>query len=370
MPDKKQSCKTCKTRHLPPTGKKCQQKNSTELDSSVANGLRDAAVSSKLLDTDQADLGGQRLQMEILAQLQKVSQRLEKVEDQVAVGSQKATQATAQSPSGHGKLSTDSVLAMSSKSRKKCKKSRSPIVSTESSSESSDSDTPSLETLRSYDLQRKVDQRIRELNHSSHLSGNVKHKSKRGGNVEVSVKRKVSWPHESILGGVSRQRITYDQLSLTQWVQGFCKNILEQKSVERRDIMVSYLSDLMEDATDFTWQGAKAAHAVLLCEMERGSLQWEDSDRIDRVRRAHAQKHISNKPTWGKASDHSGRKPWFCKNFQNGSCTYSRDHESNGRLQRHICSFCLMGGRQLPHSEKDCTHKKHSSKNDQAAAHH
>ena len=107
-------------------GKKCQQKNSTELDSSVANGLRDAAVSSKLLDTDQADLGRQRLQKEILAQLQKVSQRLEKVEDQVAVGSQKATQATAQSPSGHGKLSTDSVLAMSSKNRKKCKKFRFP----------------------------------------------------------------------------------------------------------------------------------------------------------------------------------------------------------------------------------------------------
>ena len=26
----------------------------------------------------------------------------------------------------------------------------------------------------------------------------------------------------------------------------------------------------MEDATDFSWQGANAAHAVLLCGMERG----------------------------------------------------------------------------------------------------
>ena len=45
--------------------------------------------------------------------------------------------------------------------------------------------------------------------------------------------------------------------------------------------MIAYLVDLMEDATDFSWQGAKAAHAVLLCKMERGSLQWEDGDRID-----------------------------------------------------------------------------------------
>ena len=55
MPDKKQSCKNFKTRHLPPTGKKCQFKNSVKNDKSVSNGLRDAAASSKLLDTDQAD---------------------------------------------------------------------------------------------------------------------------------------------------------------------------------------------------------------------------------------------------------------------------------------------------------------------------
>ena len=89
----------------------------------------------------------------------------------------------------------------------------------------------------------------------------------------MSVKNKVLWPHEAILGGANRQRVTYDQLSLTQWVQRFCKNTLEEKSSKTKDTMVSHLSDLMEDATDFTWQGAKAAHAVLMCEMERGTLQ-------------------------------------------------------------------------------------------------
>ena len=53
---------------------------------------------------------------------------------------------------------------------------------------------------------------------------------------------------------MQRQRISYDQLSLTQWIQGFCRNILEENSVERRDAMVSYMADLMEDATDFSWQ--------------------------------------------------------------------------------------------------------------------
>ena len=155
MPDRKQSCKTCKTRHLPPTGKKCQFKNSVESDKSVPNGLRDAAASSELLDTDQVDLGRQRLQLEILSQLKKVSQRLDMVEDQVAGGMQQATQASAGSP-GTAKLSTDSVIVSSQKS-KRVKKFKPPVESSTSSSDDSDSDIPSLEKLRSHVLQRKVD---------------------------------------------------------------------------------------------------------------------------------------------------------------------------------------------------------------------
>ena len=117
------------------------------------------------------------------------------------------------------------------------------------------------------------------------------------------------------MGGINRQRVTYDQLPLTQWVQEFCKNILEEKSSLRKDTMVSYLSDLLEDATCFTWQGAKAAHAVSMCEMEQGSLQWEDTDWIDRIRRAHAQKHAPARGGWAKPSD-PDKKPWFSKNFE------------------------------------------------------
>ena len=114
------------------------------------------------------------------------------------------------------------------------------------------------------------------------------------------------------LGGTNRQRVSYDQLSLTQWVQGFCKNILEEKSNECKQVMISYMSDLMEDATDFSWQGATAAHAVMLCEMERSVLFWEDSDRIDRIHRVHVQKHVvSSRSNWAKTSDIT-KKPWFC----------------------------------------------------------
>ena len=37
--------------------------------------------------------------------------------------------------------------------------------------------------------------------------------------------------------------------------------------------MLDYLISLMDDANDFSWDAAKASHAVLLCRMERGRLR-------------------------------------------------------------------------------------------------
>ena len=125
-------------------------------------------------------------------------------------------------------------------------------------SDESCSDSPSLEVLRSHPLQRKVDKRLRELEQSSQSTGkdNLMFKSQRGG-VDVQVNHKVSWPQEDILGGATGQRLNYDQLTLTQFIQGFCRNVLEEADRGHRDTMIAELSDLMEDATDFSWQGVK-----------------------------------------------------------------------------------------------------------------
>ena len=85
--------------------------------------------------------------------------------------------------------------------------------------------------------------------------------------------------------------------------------------------MLAYLGDLMEDATDFIWANAKAAHAVLLCEMERGVLTWADTSRIERIRRAHAQKHSVTKQNWGKTR--KIKDLGFVSNFKVGHVIFS-----------------------------------------------
>ena len=46
--------------------------------------------------------------------------------------------------------------------------------------------------------------------------------------------------------------------------------------------MLNYLIALLDDSNDFSWQAAKASHAVLLCRMEQGEVtSWSDTEKIE-----------------------------------------------------------------------------------------
>ena len=229
-------------------------------------------------DTSEDDQPDHTVQDKILRELRRVNARLDTVEDRMENTSSQAS-------SSHMDLKLSSSSLGARKSVKS--KAKNKVITSDSSSDSDDSEIPNVTSLRmSRIIQKKVDERLAQLEQKSSIQGNSsssKLKSKRGGNVDVYVEKRVAWPHEAILGGTGRQCISYDQLSLTQFVQGFSKNILEETDQKIPEKMLQYLSELMEDATDFAWASAKAAHAVLLCEMERGSLDWTQTHRIDRI---------------------------------------------------------------------------------------
>ena len=41
-------------------------------------------------------------------------------------------------------------------------------------------------------------------------------KVREGGSVDIYAKERVKWPHEFVLGGNTKDRITYNQLNITQ----------------------------------------------------------------------------------------------------------------------------------------------------------
>ena len=110
---------------------------------------------------------------------------------------------------------------------------------------------------------------------------------------------------------------------------------------------------MLDYMSDFGWPSAKGAHAVL-CRMEEGKVNWSMTEKIDRIRRAHAQKVINVAPK--KVNTESQGVP--CKFFQSQKCPHKTDHHTGGQFYRHICSFCNTLGKRFPHPVKECRNSK------------
>ena len=91
----------------------------------------------------------------------------------------------------------------------------------------------------------------------------------------------------------------------------------EESNVDTKNTMLDYLSEIMEDANDFSWQSAKASHAVLLCRMEEGKVNWSETTKIDRIRRAHAQRLPSQTSNSSSKSKFESKSA-VCRFYQRG----------------------------------------------------
>ena len=285
---------------------------------------------------------------QILQQLQQIGKRLDKIEG-------------------------DACKKTSDKSKiKKTKVKQQQVVNTTVKQQPKafvDHKLPTLQSVKEDALiQLKVEQRLQKLTDLAKTGMNSKLKSQRGGNVEVMVKNRIKWPHEYILSGLSKERVTYDQLSVTQWVAGFGRTMRDESDPEIRQHMLDY----MDDANNVSWILAKASHAVLLCRMEQGEVaSYADISAIDRIRRANAQKHVPHSQVYPQKFV-SGKKftkttkSMPCTYFNQGTCLQNKSHETRGVLYKHICASCFASaGKTFPHSEVECKNKqKGHSKND------
>ena len=139
---------------------------------------------------------------------------------------------------------------------------------------------------------------------------------------------------------------------------GFAQIIREEQNNQTRNHMLEYLSNIMEDSHDFGWQAAMASHAVLLCKMEESKIDWHETNKIDHVRRVHAQTASSNHSQSLANKRTSSRSPTPCRYFQKGTCSKKMDHEANGITYLHVCQTCFSQGKSHKHSANDC--KSHS----------
>ena len=168
-------------------------------------------------------------------------------------------------------------------------------------------------------------------------------------------KKEVAWPHNHVLGGSSKNRISYDNLTMSQWVSGFATIVRDESDLSIKNKMLEYLADIMEDSHDFGWAATKGSHVVLLCKMEEGRVTWDETQKIDRIRRAYAHRTASLPPNTHnnkKLSNKDHSMP--CRYYQKNSCSHKGGHETGGRLYLNVCSHCHSQGKNVAHSLKEC----------------
>ena len=191
--------------------------------------------------------------------------------------------------------------------------------------------------------------------------------------MDTFVKERVKWSHEFVLAGSTKDRITYNQLNITQWMSGFCRILRDESCQKIKDHMLYYLIALLDDSKAFSWQAAKASHAVLLRRMEQGEVTgWSDTETIDWIRRANAQRHVS--PTQApnisqkfrknqSGQNQKSSKSMPCVYYDDNSCNFQKHHETKRVFYQHICSKCFaQDGKISVHSALDC--KTKNPKND------
>ena len=83
---------------------------------------------------------------------------------------------------------------------------------------------PVIQCITFQLIHTEVQNRLRQL------AGNAKPctekiKSQTGGSVDVFVSKRVNWPHEVVLSGQNKDRLSNYQLSTIRWMAGFYRTI-------------------------------------------------------------------------------------------------------------------------------------------------
>ena len=196
-------CNACGDRHQRPINSKCTRISDSEPEDGIS-----------VTSAGQSDIN-----LQILNELKSLSGRMSAMERRVD---------KVEKPGNHSSSVAPETTA---------------VASSTASSTASDTVIPTIDFLKASDtIQARVDDRIKELQ-AMHPQG--KFKSQRGGSDTYWCKREVPWPQNHILSGTSKSRVSYDNLSMAQWVSGFCAIIKEESNVQTKNNMLIYVADLM-----------------------------------------------------------------------------------------------------------------------------
>ena len=312
-------CRQCSSSHDPPTGKKCRN----EARGPSSDGL--THVLEKLS-----------------AQMDQFGQRLAQVE-----GAARAQTPPTSSP---GLAQPVPVVAAF----------QPPVVAAPPSADHSKEVERQLQELQV--LQSSDDDEDPEVEAPSQRGKSKSLKSGRTITSLSEIKKRIAWPHFYVKKGPDRKPAEYDGLTLPEFVHGFLAMLRQERSVGSPHLWqkVSLLSDLMRDSENFGWGAAHAFFGTIMEEFEQDNLTWADSAQIAEKRC----EHLLTLKVQNANSSAPSKRVRYCGPFQQGRCSFAKDHVTQKGLVAHICAHCFKSsGALFPHPEKECK-KKAEAKNE------
>ena len=231
-------------------------------------------------------------------------------------------------------------------------------------------DVPSPRELRrDYEVGRELNRRLPELEAENDFAATARQpfqrtRGKRSGaarTVQDTVKRDIDWPHFHIYTAPGADPMTFERLSVQEFVFGYMLMVDQRDSKLDRAVMWNVLKGIVEDATEYPWHNVKNFYWILASHVENERMEWTDDAEIHKLRAKHAQKYEAPN-TQQPVQSTQAEKLRYCGPYQKGTCQEKADHAG----QKHMCAFCYRAkGAAYPHPELECRRKtsEEASKN-------
>ena len=169
--------------------------------------------------------------------------------------------------------------------------------------------------------------------------------NKRNNSTKKGKKEKIEvvWPQDCAFVGHLRARVTYEQLTQSQFVLGFLRSVQEETDPYIRCNMIEYLTELFQNVCDCGWQATKGAHLVVMTKMEEGLVAWTDLKKVNKIRKTYVRAtenqgaNFDNNNTGNPKKGPRKPSSMPCKEYQKEKCSRQNDHDIGLITTTYLC---------------------------------
>ena len=176
-------------------------------------------------------------------------------------------------------------------------------------------------------IQNLVWERLQQLENEAKADG-TQGRRKRSGHYNITDNSMAPpyrrWANEAVLVGPARRRVSFDDLSQTQFAMGYIKNVLDTQDPQTKHNMLLELWELLKLADATSWGIAKAVYITEMHAIEDCEISWADRGAL--LQKRMIQTHVGaftpqpQRVNAVKGMNRPGDKKLICKFYRAGTC--------------------------------------------------